>query len=739
MDVETKVVTDLPENAYRELEAGEEYKPVMPVSSVIKEVTPWSVFWGIIMAIVFSGAAAFSGLKIGQVIEAAIPISIIAVGLSTAFKKKNMLGQNVIIQSIGGSSGVVVAGAIFTIPGLYILGLDVNFFHIFIAAFLGACLGILFLIPFRRYFVKDMHGKFPFPEAKATTEILMSGEKGGNQAKALIVSGLIAGIYDFICIYTGLFSEEFTSRIVGWGAQVADKSKILFRFGVSPLIVGFGYLVGLRYSLIIAMGSLFAWFVLVPLFNQAALMAGSNFFAGMSPEIIFKEYVRYIGIGAIAMAGMIGIVKSSGVIGSAFKLAFSSIFGKTDADEKIERTQRDIKMSFIMMMIALTAIALLVFLITGFNISVAQAIVAFLTIIIISFLFTTVAANAIAIVGSNPVSGMTLMTLLIASFTFAAMGLKGNSGMTTTLVLGGIVCTALSVAGGFITDLKVGYWLGSTPRKQESWKFLGMLVSAATVGVVIFMLNSTFGFTDNDYLVNQHKFTKAQIQLVEKGTASPKLMKEYKAEKKNAKPLVAPQANAMAAVIAPIMSDKKEVKTIAAQNINGLLVPADKKVKGEIIAAIKNSKGELVPAGKTEKEKANEKIFLYLLGALVALLLNFIGIPPLAFALGMYLPLQLNTPLVAGGLLAYFVAKSSKDKEVALKREQRGTLIASGFIAGAALFGIIGALLKFFGVDIWISVWDKNPIGGQVAALIAFVALFVYFRWDTYRADKIKD
>lgn len=738
MDVETNVNTDLPENAYRELEAGEEYKPVMPLSSVIKEVTPWSVFWGIIMAIVFSGAAAFSGLKIGQVIEAAIPISIIAVGLSTAFKKKNMLGQNVIIQSIGGSSGVVVAGAVFTIPGLYILGLDVNFIHIFIASFLGACLGILFLIPFRRYFVKDMHGKFPFPEAKATTEILMSGEKGGNEAKALIVSGLIAGIYDFICIYTGLFSEEFTSRIIGWGAQVADKSKILFRFGVSPLIVGFGYLVGLRYSLIIAMGSLFAWFVLVPLFNQAALMAGSNFFAGMSPEVIFKEYVRYIGIGAIAMAGMIGIVKSSKVIGSAFKLAFGSIFGKTDADETIERTQRDIKMSFIMMMIALTAIALLVFLITGFNISVAQAVVAFLTIIIISFLFTTVAANAIAIVGSNPVSGMTLMTLLIASFTFAAMGLNGDSGMTTTLVLGGIVCTALSVAGGFITDLKVGYWLGSTPRKQESWKFLGMLVSAATVGVVIFMLNSTFGFTDNDYLVNQKIFTRTEIKSVVDSTASPELMARYTAEKKNAKPLVAPQANAMAAVISPIMSDKQEVKTIRAQNINGVLVPADKNVKGEIIAAITNAKGELVPAGKTEKEKANEKIFLYLLGALVALLLNFIGIPPLAFALGMYLPLQLNTPLVAGGLLAYFVSKSSKNKDIVLKREQRGTLIASGFIAGAALFGIIGALLKFFGVDIWLGVWDKNLIGGEITALAAFIVLFIYFVWDTYRADKVK-
>ncbi len=684
-------ILDLPENAYTELAEGEEYKPIMPASKVISEITPWSVVWGIIMAIIFSGAAAFSGLKIGQVIEAAIPISIIAVGMSSAFRKRNMLGQNVIIQSIGASSGVIVAGAVFTIPGLYILGLEVNFFHIFLAAFLGSCLGILFLVPFRKYFVKDMHGKFPFPEAKATTEILISGEKGGSQAKPLIISGLVAGIYDFLCVYVGLFAEEFTSRIAPAGEKLADQSKMLFRFGVSPLIVGFGYLVGLKFALIIAVGSLFAWFVLVPAANQFALLAGSDFFQLMSPEKIFGDYIRHIGIGAIAMAGLIGIAKSSGVIGSAFKLAVNSLTGSDKAMED-ERTQKDIKMSFIMMFTILTAIALFVFFLTGFEITFVQALISFATVIIISFLFTTVAANAIAIVGSNPVSGMTLMTLLIAAFVFSAIGLTGDMGMTTTLIIGGVVCTALSVAGGFITDLKVGYWLGSTPKKQESWKFFGMFISALTVGGVIFMLNSTFGFTADQYMINEGILTETQIEQVQAGTATPEIQNIYNENFDIAdnKKLVAPQANAMVAVIQPIMS---------------------------------------------EGGNATEKLFLYVLGAILALLINWIGISPLAFALGMYLPLQLNTPLVAGGLLAHFISKS-KDPKLAEKRSQRGTLIASGFIAGAALFGILGALLKFIGVNVDSGLWAGKEISGQVAALVAFIILFIYFRWDTYRAKK---
>lgn len=697
MDIpETKL--GIPENAYRELAPGEEYKPVMSASKAFPEVTSWSVFWGLVMAVIFSGAAAFSGLKIGQVLEAAIPISIIAVGLSTIFKKKNMLGQNVIIQSIGASSGVIVAGAIFTIPGLYILDLDVSFFHIFLASLIGGSFGILFLIPFRKYFVQDMHGVYPFPEAKATTEILISGEGGGKQAGVLVVSGLIAGIYDFAAIYLGLFKEVITSKIIPWGANIADQFKIEMQYNTSSLILGFGYLVGLKFALIIGMGSFFAWFVLIPLFNQVGIFGlaggGVNIFADMSAGGIFNDYVRQIGIGAIAMAGLIGIVKSSGVIKSAFKLAVSGIFGKGTDEDLVPRTQKDLKMSFIITLILFTAAAFLVFLILGFDITWPQALVAFITVIIISFLFTTVAANAIAIVGSNPVSGMTLMTLLLSSFILAGMGLKGEAGMFSALIIGGVVCTALSMAGGFITDLKIGYWLGSTPIKQESWKFLGTLVSAATVGMVIFMLNNTFGFTHNDYLVNQGILTPQQIAMVEGGTADDVLMEKYNIELAEAKPLLAPQANAMVAVIEPIMSDTGE---------------------------------------------GSSKILLYVLGAFIALFVSWLGISPLAFALGMYLPLQLNTPLIIGGLVNHFVTKSSKDPKVVDARMARGTLIASGFIAGAAIFGIFGALIVFItGSGIDLGLWANGSTGGEWAGIVAAIALTGYLVWDTWRGKVAK-
>ena len=566
----------LPENAYRELKEGEEYKPVMPASGLFPEITTWSVVMGLLMAVIFSAAAAYSGLKIGQVFEAAIPISIIAVGASAAMRKKNALGQNVIIQSIGACSGVIVAGAVFTIPGLYILQakypeIQVDFWQIFFSSLLGGFLGILFLIPFRKYFVKDMHGKLPFPEATATTEILMTGEKGGSQAKLLIVSGIIGGLFDFCFSAFKLWSEEITTRIIPIGETLATKVKMVLKFNVSALIFSFGYLVGLRYALIITVGSLLSWLVLIPLVNEignlvATLGGGVNPFEAMSAEAIFKAYVRPIGIGAIAMAGIIGIIKSSGVIGSAFKLAFG-MGTKTHAEANVERTQKDLKMSFVMLLIGLTLIAVFVFLIFGVKITMIQAIVALLTVLIISFLFTTVAANAIAIVGSNPVSGMTLMTLILSSVVLVSIGLKGWQGMVSSLIIGGIVCTALSMAGGFITDLKVGYWLGTTPKKQQSFKFLGTLVSAATVGIVIFILNQAYGF----------------VQTPE-----------------HPQPMTAPQANAMAAIIEPLMSGT---------GVSWVLLGV---------------------------------------GAVISILINWLKISPLAFALGMFIPLPLNTPLVVG-------------------------------------------------------------------------------------------
>ncbi|NVO02478.1 MAG: oligopeptide transporter, OPT family [Bacteroidetes bacterium] len=673
MEHQTNTNTDLPENAYRELKEGEEYKPVMPASQIFPEVTSWSLIMGLLMAVIFSAAAAYSGLKIGQVFEAAIPISIIAVGASAAFRKKNALGQNVIIQSIGASSGVIVAGAVFTIPGLYILQakypeIQVDFWQIFFSSLLGGVLGILFLIPFRKYFVKDMHGKLPFPEATATTEILMTGEKGGSGAKLLIVSGLIGGLFDFCFSAFRLWSEEVTTRIIPIGAVLADKIKMVFKFNVSALIFSFGYLIGLRYAMIIAAGSLLSWFVLIPLVNEIGNLAataggGINPFQAMSAEAIFKMYVRPIGIGAIAMAGIIGIIKSSGVIAGAFKLAFG-VGGKAHAEAKVERTQKDIKMSFVMLFLFLTLVAVFIFLILGVNITFVQAVVALLTILIISFLFTTVAANAIAIVGSNPVSGMTLMTLILSSVVLVSVGLKGWQGMVSSLIIGGIVCTALSMAGGFITDLKVGYWLGTTPIKQQTYKFLGTLVSAATVGAVIFILNKAYGF----------------VQTPE-----------------HAQPMTAPQANAMAAIIEPLMSGT---------GVSWVLLG---------------------------------------IGAVISILMNWLKISPLAFALGMFIPLSLNTPLIVGGLLNHWFTKSTKDEKINNARIQRGTLISSGFIAGAALFGVIGAFLLFFNVDLnmhFFQVLDKDNnwvfaegnIWPEVVAIFTFIALIAYFVWESFRA-----
>ena len=672
MSENAKQNIELPDNAYKELAPGEEYKPVLPANTSPLEATPWAITMGLLMAIIFSAAAAYSGLKIGQVFEAAIPISIIAVSASAAMRKKNALGQNVIIQSIGASSGVIVAGAIFTIPGLYILQvtypeISVTFWQIFFATILGGCLGILFLIPFRKYFVKDMHGKLPFPQATATTEILMSGESGGNQAKVLLTSGLIGGMFDFCFSAFRLWSSEITTRVIPIGEMLADQFKMVFKFNFSALIFSFGYLIGLKFSLVIVVGSLFAWLVFIPLVNEvgrmvAEMSGGKNPFAAMSAEELYTLFIRPIGIGGIATAGIISVIKSSGAIGDAVKLAF----GKKTAGKEAEvaRPQRDIKMSFVMLFLALTLLAVFGFMIFGASITVVQALVALLFIAVISFLFSTVAANAIALVGMNPISGMTLMTLILASVVLVFVGLSGWQGMVGGLLMGAIVATALAMAGGFITDLKIGYWVGTTPAKQQTFKFLGTLVSAATVGAVIFILNETHGFVET--------------------YATPN-------------PMVAPQANAMAGVIEPLMMG------------------------------------------------GGAQWLLLGLGVLIALLVNWLGISPLAFSLGMFIPIPLNSPLIVGGLLNHWVNRNKEKKDEAGKalaeaRHKRGILVASGFIAGGALFGILGALFIFFtdnpeflNVGLWS---DYTGRGAQITALIAFIALIYYFVWEVKRAKK---
>ena len=643
----------MPDNAYRELKPGEVYKPIMPANSKPREVTTYSVVFGIIMAIVFSAAAAYLGLKVGQVFEAAIPIAIIAVGCGNLMKKNNMLGQNVIIQSSGASSGVIVAGAIFTLPALYILGLDAKFYQIFLSSLLGGLLGILMLIPFRKYFVKDMHGKYPFPEATATTEVLVSGEKKGNQAKLLAVSGLVGGLYDFFISTFGWWTETISTRIMGWGEMLAEKTKLVFKVNTGAAVLGLGYIVGLKYAAIICAGSFTVWFVLIPFLSYFAdgqtVAVGegvSMLIRDMSPEQLFTNYARHIGIGGIAMAGIVGIIRSSGIIKQALGLAVKELGGKKGSEEVAERTQHDLSMKFILIGLLATLITTFIFFQFGVLGNLFQTIVAILIVFIISFLFTTVAANAIAIVGTNPVSGMTLMTLILALLVLVSAGLSGTNGMMAAMVIGGVVCTALSMAGGFITDLKIGYWIGTTPAKQERWKFLGTVVSAATVAGVMMILNQTYGFVGENALV-------------------------------------APQANAMAAVIKPLME------------------------------------GGATPW------------MLYFAGAALALILTMIGVPALAFALGMFIPLDLNTPLLIGGLVSWYVYTRSKDEKVNKMRRERGTLIASGFIAGGALMGVISAVLKYAGAD-WYATWS----GAEWLAVVMYVVIIGYFIWDSLRAKE---
>ena len=653
----------LPDNAFRPLNEGEEYEPLMKPTVQYREVTPWSIVWGLLMAVIFSAATAYLGLKVGQVFEAAIPITIIAVGVSGATHRKDPLGENVIIQSIGACSGMIVAGAIFTLPALYILQhkypeLTVNFLQVFLSSLLGGILGILFLIPFRKYFVKDMHGKYPFPEATASTQVLISGERSGSQAKPLLVAGIVGGLFDFAVAAFGAWNENFTSRCCELGTTIADKAKLVFSINTSAALLGMGYIVGLKYAAIICAGSVAVWWIIVPAISlifpdmtivEATPNAAAITAANASPEQLFG-YAKSIGIGGIAMAGIIGVIKSWGVIKSAFTLVGKIFKGNSEAEDA-PRTQRDLSMKIIAIGSLLTIIVTALFFyfdVMGGNL--LFTIVGILIVAIIAFLFTTVAANAIAIVGSNPVSGMTLMTLILSSIIMVVVGLKGTGGMVAALIMGGVVCTALSSAGAFITDLKIGYWLGATPKKQETFKFLGILVSAATVGGVIMILNKAYGFTPD-----------------------------------NSDVMAAPQARAMAAVIEPLMS------------------------------------GQGAPW------------LLYGIGAVISIVLTLCGVSALAFALGMFIPLQLNLPLIVGGLVNWYVNSRSSDVSLNQRRNEKGTLLASGFIAGGALMGVVSAGMQFGGLNFANAAYLSSPIS-QVVSLIAYVALIIYLAKTSLKA-----
>ena len=655
----------LPENAMRPLKEGEEYRPLMPAKANPREVTAWSLVWGLLMAVIFSAATAYLGLKVGQVFEAAIPITIIAVGLSNAMKRKDPLGENVIIQSIGACSGMIVAGAIFTLPALYILqakfpgeDISVSFLEVFLSSLLGGVIGILFLIPFRRYFVKEKHGQYPFPEATASTQVLLTtdsneGESNAKEAqeksdsaKPLIIASVIGALFDFVVATFGTWAETFSTTFCELGATVAAKGKFLLSCNTSAALLGMGYIVGLKYATIMCAGSVLIWWIVVPAIAiiWPDLNVGNEIASLASPNAIF-QYAKSIGIGGIAMAGIIGVWNSRKVIAGSFSLikaAFGSSKGEADTNL---RTDRDLSMKIIVLGLVMSLlITALFFYLDVMHGSLLFTVVALLIVFVIAFLFTTVAANAIAIVGSNPVSGMTLMTLILASLIMAAVGLSGTSGMVAALVMGGVVCTALASAGAFITDLKIGYWLGSTPAKQQGFKFIGILVSAATAAGVIMILNEAYGFTPD-----------------------------------NSDVMAAPQARAMAAVIEPLMM------------------------------------GQGAPW------------LLYGIGAVIALIINACGISSLAFALGMFIPLHLNLPLLVGGAVQHYVSHRSQSAEVNQARTERGTLLASGFIAGGALMGVVSAGLTFAGVD-WVIAGGSwmNSTWGQVLSLVCYCALICY-------------
>ena len=648
----------LPENAFRELKEGEEYRPVLDPAKPCREVTTWSLVWGLIFAVVFSAACAYLGLKVGQVFEAAIPITIIAVGLAGVTRRRGALGENVIIQSIGACSGMIVAGAIFTLPALYILqakypDITVDFFKVFLSSLLGGFLGLLFMIPFRKYFVKEMHGKYPFPEATASTQVLMSGESGSGQARPLLFAGLIGGLYDFVIASFGAWTDTFSTAAFSWGAMLAEKAKLVFKINTGAAVLGMGYIIGLKYSAIICAGSVLVWWVIVPLiplvFPDLVINAQGITALAASPEQLYG-YTKSIGIGAIAMAGLLGIWKSRKIIVDAARLTGKAFRRQTGNDSQELRTQRDLSMKIILIGVVVTLLSIFIFFFLGvMEGNLLFSVVAILLVAFIAFLFTTVAANAIAIVGSNPVSGMTLMTLILASVIMVAVGLKGSAGMVAALLMGSVVCTALSTAGSFVTDLKIGYWLGSSPVKQETYKFLGILVSAATVGGVIMLLNSTYGFTNGQ--------------------------------------LAAPQANAMAAVIEPLMS------------------------------------GQGAPW------------LLYAIGAVLAILLDRLGISALAFALGMFIPLDLNLPLLVGGLISWYVTTRSREASLNKSRNDLGTLLASGFIAGGALMGVVSAILRYLGFNPADESWPNCALS-HVVSLVAYFALIAYLVKATMAAKQ---
>jgi putative OPT family oligopeptide transporter len=656
----------LPENAYKPLRDGESYLPMVPASAQLPEITARSIFWGVLFCVIFSVASAYSALKVGQGMEAAIPISILAIGLARLYKRRSSLLENVIITSMGGASAAVVSGAVFTVPALYALHLDPHPVQTIFICLAGGCLGILFLIPLRRYFVREMHGKLPFPEATAITEVLVTGEKGGSQAKLLLQATVIAAIYDFFVTTFHVWKEYLNFQFLPVMKSLADRSRMVFNFDAVGFILGLGYVMGLRIALIFCAGGVLVNFILVPVIwfvgshmGDVTVYPATFPISHMTATDIYRNYVRFIGVGAIASAGLVGILKSLRVVAGAFGIALHA-FRHGEAPQT-ERTDRDISIITILLGVVLGAIGVAVFF-GQLHVSWTVVGLGLLLTLLFSFFFTTVAANAIATTANNPASGMTLLTVIVSAVVLLKFGLSGSTGMFFVMALAGMVCVALCSSGQFITDLKAGYWVGSTPAAQQKVKFIAVVVAAITAGFTIILLAKAFQF----------------------GEAAPGDMRQV---------LVAPQASALKAVVSGFMS------------------------------------GQPAP------------YILFGLGAMVTVVLEMLGLSSMVFALGIYLPLQLTTPILAGGFLSHLVNKRG-DKiggEPGKKIRERGIIIAGGLMAGGALGGVIGAALRVLPhfKEEWIQLpfYENLPVSQSVSAL-GFVGLCLYVWFNSLKKEK---
>ncbi len=665
----------LPDNAYRELKPGETYEPVIPASRAVREVTVRSVAFGLAMTVLFSAAAAYVALKLGQGIESAIPISILAIGFSAMLARRSTLLENVNVIALGATAGIVVGGSVFTMPAIYILGLDSlsGFGQIFLVPLFGAVLGVLFLIPFRRYFVADMHGKLPFPEATATTEILVTGERGGKQAIVLLYSMGVGIVVDFLALTLSAWRDTFTTALIPRLRFLTDDLKAVFNLNTSAAVMGLGYIIGVRYSSIICAGSFLSYFVFIPLFAKlgalipgGVIFAGTDSISGMDYAGIFSKYVRYIGIGGIFSAGFLSIVKMSPVIGQAIGKVFAEISRLRQPGQggaAPARTEQDIPMSTVLLSGLVLSLVIWVYFrfvaLSGIEGATSISLVALVITLLISFLFAAVSAWAVALISITPISGMTLTTLIVSAMLLAQLGLKGPRGQLAVLLIGGVVCTALSMTGSMVTMLKIGYWLGATPRRIQYGLVVGSVLASLTVTGVIILFAHTYG---------------------------------YVATPAHPTPVAAPQANAMAAVIGSVMSS------------------------------------------------GSAPWLLYGLGAVISVVVMMLGISPLAFALGMYLPIELNTPLLVGAIVGALIKRRSGNENLDRARGNRGTLIASGLIAGGALAGVLDALTRYLADKMKLTLWSFANAGefGNWLGLAAFcgLGLFLYLGARRARAEE---